>query len=88
LLNDLNLDAFWEDASSAERRILINDLIDSVNIFPDRLTVQVAGVLPFLVTLKEVGLNQVGLNQGCKPVVSESRRQQSNGRTSTWEIGD
>jgi len=83
LPDDLNLDAFWEDASSAERRIFIDDLIDSVNIFPDRLTVQVADVLPFLVTLKEVGLNQ-----GCKPVVSESRRQQSNGRTSTWEIGD
>ena len=72
LLNDLNLDAFWDEASPSERRILIDDLVDSVNIFPDRLTVQVAGAPPFLVTLQEVGLNQ-----GCKPVVSESRRQQS-----------
>jgi len=67
LLSDLNLDEFWEEASPAERRILIDDLVDSVNIFPDRLTVQVAGAPPFLVTLQEVGLNQ-----GCKPVVSEA----------------
>ena len=65
VLNELNLDEFWEEASPAERRILIDDLVDSVNIFPDRLTVQVAGAPPFLVTLQEVGLNQ-----GCKPVVS------------------
>ncbi len=67
LLNDLNLDEFWEEASPAERRILVDDLVDSVNIFPDRLTVQVAGAPPILVTLREVGLNQ-----GCKPVVSEA----------------
>ena len=67
LLNDLNLDEFWEEASPAERRILIDDLVDSVNIYPDRLTVEVAGAPPFLVTLQEVGLNQ-----GCKPVVSEA----------------
>jgi hypothetical protein len=72
LLNDMDLDALWEEASLAERKILIEDLVDSVNIFPDRLTVQVAGAPPILVTLQEVGLNQ-----GCKPVVSEARREPS-----------
>jgi DNA invertase Pin-like site-specific DNA recombinase len=70
LLSNLNVDAFWEEASPGERRILINDLVDSVNIFPDRLTVQVLGAPPILVTLQEVGLKQ-----GCKPVVSGARRE-------------
>ncbi len=80
LLNDMNLDALWEEASLAERKVFIEDLVDSVNIFPDRLTVQVAGAPPFLVTLQEVGLNQ-----GCKPVVSEGRRKHS--QTGGFEIG-
>jgi hypothetical protein len=67
----MDLDALWEEASLAERKILIEDLVDSVNIFPDRLTVQVAGAPPILVTLQEVGLNQ-----GCKPVVSARRETQ------------
>jgi hypothetical protein len=62
LLNGMDLDALWEEASLSERKILIEDLVDSVNIFPDGLTVQVAGAPPILVTLQEVGLNQ-----GCKP---------------------
>ena len=67
LLADLNLESMWDEANLAERRILIEDLVDSVNIFPDRLTVQVVGAPPILVTLQEVGLSQ-----GCKPVVSEA----------------
>jgi site-specific DNA recombinase len=66
ILAELNVDALWDEASVAERRILIEDLVDSVNIFPDQLTVQIVGAPPILVTFQEVGLNQ-----GCKPVVSE-----------------
>ena len=72
VLAALNFEELWDEASVAERRILIEDLVDSVNIFPDQLTVQVVGAPPILVTLPEVGLNQ-----GCKPVVSEGRRPQS-----------
>ena len=67
VLTELDLEALWDKASFAERRILIEDLVDSVNIFPDQLTVQIVGAPPILVTLQEVGLNQ-----GCKPVVSEA----------------
>ena len=69
-LTDLDLEALWTGATLGERRILVEDLVDSVNIFPDRLTVQIVGAPPILVTLQEVGLNQ-----GCKPVVSEARRE-------------
>ena len=48
--------------------------MDSVCIYPDRLTVQVAGAPPFTVALDEVGLKKGGTT-----VVSESRLAQSNG---------
>ncbi|HEY5303519.1 MAG TPA: hypothetical protein VIJ86_05635 [Acidimicrobiales bacterium] len=56
-------------ATESERRVVVEDLIDSVCIYPDQITVQVAGVPPILVTLDEAGLTQ-----GCKPVVSKARR--------------
>src|ERR1035438_5706819 len=52
-------------ASSAERRSLIDDLVDSVNILPDRLTDHVAVAPLFLVTLQEVGLTWV-VNPWCR----------------------
>ena len=52
-------------ASSAERRSLIDDLVDSVNILPDRLTDHVAVAPLFLVTLQEVGLTRV-VNPWCR----------------------
>jgi len=70
LLGDMDVDQIWNAATSEERKTLIEDLVDSVCIFPDQLTVQVAGAPPILVTLDEVGLTQ-----GCKPVVSEARRE-------------
>ena len=60
----------WNTATLPERRTLVEDLIDSVYLYPDRLTVQVVGAPPFIVALDEVGLTQ-----GCKPVVSKGRRQ-------------
>ena len=66
LLAALDLDDLWEEATPAERRTLIEDLVDSVCIYPDQLTVQVIGAPPILVTLEEVGLRA-----GSRPVVSE-----------------
>ena len=68
LLGNMDVDQIWNAATSDERRTLVEDLVDSVCIYPDQLTVQVAGAPPFIVALDEVGLTQ-----GCKPVVSEGR---------------
>ena len=67
LLADLDLERLWQAASETERRTLVEDLVDAVRIYPDRLTVQISGSPPILVTLDEVGLAP-----GCKPVVSEA----------------
>ena len=52
-------------ASPAERGILMDDLVDSVNIFPGRLTVHVAVAPPFSVKLQKVGLTRV-VNPWCR----------------------
>ena len=67
LLADLDLERLWEAATATEQRTLVEDLVDAVRIYPDRLSVQIAGSPPILVTLDEVGLAP-----GCKPVVSEA----------------
>jgi site-specific DNA recombinase len=67
LLASINLTELWEEATDSERRTLVQELIDSVCIYPDQITVQVAGAPEILVTLEEVGLRA-----GSKPVVSEA----------------
>jgi hypothetical protein len=64
---NLDLERLWNAASPAEQRTLVEDLVDSVYIFPDQLTVQVSGAPPILVTLEEAGLRG-----GIKPMVSET----------------
>lgn len=70
LLATMDLEAIWEETTPAERRTLVEDLVGSVCIYPDRITVQVAGASPFT-----VGLDEVGLTRGCIPVTSEARRE-------------
>ena len=66
MLSTLDLDAMWESATEGERRTLVEELVDSICIYPDQLTVTVAGAPPIVVTLAEVGLRA-----GISPVVSE-----------------
>ncbi len=51
-----DFDALWDHATDKERRALIEDIIQSVTIYADRLEVTVSGAPPLLVTLDEVGL--------------------------------
>jgi hypothetical protein len=60
LLATLDIDAVWDATTTAERRVLVEDLVDSVLIHPDRLVVQISGAPPLLVTLAEVGLRDTG----------------------------
>ena len=66
-LATMDVERIWGAATASERRTLVDDLVDAVCIYPDRITVQVAGAPPFMVALDEVGLTQ-----GYKPVVSEA----------------
>jgi len=65
-----DFDTIWEHANDKERRVLVEELIETVTIFADRLEVTVAGAPPLLVTLDEVGLR----SSGTASLVSEGRR--------------
>jgi hypothetical protein len=64
---DFNLDAVWDNANDRERRVLVEELIEAVTIYEDRLEVTVTGAPPLLIYPGEVGLRDPGTG----PVVSE-----------------
>jgi len=43
VLSDLDVEVVWEAAEESERRVLVEELIESVTIYPDHLEVTVAG---------------------------------------------
>ena len=60
LLAQIDIEVAWQAGTPAERRVLVEELIDAVVVFPDHLEVQVAGAPPLNVTLAEVGLRESG----------------------------
>jgi hypothetical protein len=46
----------WEAATDQERRVLIEELLEAVTVFPDHLEVAVHGAPTINVLLSEVGL--------------------------------
>ena len=62
LLEQLDLERIWSEATDQERRVLIDELLDSVAVHPDHLEVAVHGAPRLNVTLEEVGLggSQIG----------------------------
>jgi hypothetical protein len=56
LLASLDLDRLWHAATDQERRTLIEELLDCLEVHPDRLTVAIHGAPRLNVSLAEVGL--------------------------------
>jgi hypothetical protein len=56
ILNDLKLEQVWTEASDPERRVLLDELLDRIVVFPDHLEVVVHGAPKLNVLLSEVGL--------------------------------
>jgi hypothetical protein len=56
-LRDLDIDRVWSEATEAERRVLVEELVQQVAVFPDHLEVTVHGAPQLNVTLAEVGLS-------------------------------
>ena len=66
-LRDLDVDQVWEAATDQERRVLIEELLEWVTVFPDHLEVTVVGTPPLAVSFGEVGLKEsqnVGVGGG------------------------
>jgi site-specific DNA recombinase len=56
ILADLDMEVVWAEADQRERRILVENLVECVKVFPDHLEVKVAGSPWINVLLWEVGL--------------------------------
>lgn len=46
MLQELDVQVAWEAAEDADRRVLGEELVDAVTVFPDHLEVSVAGAPP------------------------------------------
>jgi hypothetical protein len=57
-LRNLDMSEVWAEATDDERRVLIEELVGGVSIFPDHLEVTISGAPALNVTLEEVGLKQ------------------------------
>ena len=66
-LAEIDVDAIWDAATEDERRVLIDELLEGVEVHEDHLEVIVRGAPSLNVTLAEVGLGRQGENR----VVSE-----------------
>jgi site-specific DNA recombinase len=64
LLRSVNLQSLWNGADEVERKVLIDELVESVTVCRDHLEVVVAGVPPLNVTLEEVGLKSQNVGVG------------------------
>ena len=58
VLSDLDIDRTWAAATESERRILIEELVESVTVLPDHLEVTVSGAPRLHVRYQEVGLKE------------------------------
>ena len=56
ILREMDVDRLWAEATDVERRVLVEELVESVAMYPDHLEVRVTGVPRLNVTLEEVGL--------------------------------
>jgi hypothetical protein len=60
VLTTADVEELWAAATGEERRVLVEDLVEAVSMFPDHLEVKVGGAPPLLVELGEVALRDPG----------------------------
>ena len=56
LLRNLDVSSVWEEATDAEKRVLLGESLEAVYVFSDHLEVAVKGAPRINVLLGEVGL--------------------------------
>lgn len=64
VLAELDWERIWDCATDSERRILLDEFVPGVSVFPDHLEVQVRGAPRLNVALHEVGLRGAVENGG------------------------
>ena len=67
ILADLDMETIWAEANDRERRVLVENLLEWIKVYPDHLEVKVVGSIPINVHYSEVGLKvpeNVGVEGG------------------------
>ena len=65
-LADLDIETIWREATEVERRVLVDELLEGVQVHDDHLEVVVRGAPRLNVTLDEVGLAKKGDERWCR----------------------
>ncbi len=65
-LSELDVEALWEAATEQERRTLVDELVEVVEVHVDHLEVTLRGAPKLNVTLAEAGLGKPGEDQSCR----------------------
>jgi site-specific DNA recombinase len=56
VLAEMDIERLWEAATEQERRVLVEEMVEAVAIFPDHLEVKIEGAPKLNIALREVGL--------------------------------
>ncbi|MHB2029622.1 MAG: hypothetical protein ACYCPT_12515 [Acidimicrobiales bacterium] len=59
IIRNLNIDEIWTTATEDERRVLIEELVESVTVFPSHFEISVYGAPTLKVLPGEVGMKQL-----------------------------
>lgn len=64
VLASIDVESVWAEASREERKVLVDELLEEVALFPDHLEVAIAGSPRLNVLLEEVGVQNRGVGGG------------------------
>ncbi|HVV75893.1 MAG TPA: recombinase family protein [Mycobacteriales bacterium] len=64
VLASLDIESVWAEADQEERKVLVDELLEEVALFPDHLEVAIAGSPRLNVLLEEVGVQFCGVGGG------------------------
>jgi hypothetical protein len=56
ILREMGVERLWAEATDLERSVLVEELLESVPMYPNHVKVTVSGARRLNVTLQEVGL--------------------------------
>ncbi len=65
-LETVDIETLWEAATETERRTLLNELLDQIEVHGDHVVVKVHGAPPLNMTFEETGLVRAGEFPACR----------------------
>ena len=88
LLRTMDTDALWNAANDRELKVLVNEIIESVIVYADRLQVVINGAPPITVAFSEVGLREMQQPpfQAAGTEIDVSKVRDADSHTGHWRL--